>query len=133
METMSRTVSENSKIRGNSLPEIHQAWKQLTLDLAGDYEVQLAARGSLREGNLLNAMVLWCLSRGDEERRELAIWGLKALETLKDRDEPLDLRRLSAEDFGSLGGIPDQRGAGESNGRRGGEPAPPRRRSKRTG
>lgn len=102
---MSRKVSEEDKLQGNSLPEIRRAWEQATIDLKD--EVRDLVR-SLRPGNLLNAMVLWCLTQPPERRIEIARWGLRAFEGLKARDEPINLTKTSREDFGKMLGIPDE-------------------------
>lgn len=105
--SMGRSVSDEAKIQALALPEIRQAWKQAALDLQYDPEARDAARGAVRDGNLLVAWVLWCLSRPEAEQRRIAAWGLRALERLKDSDEQIDLRKISREDFGSLGGVID--------------------------
>jgi len=105
---MGRALDEGLKLQAITLPEVRQAWKQDSLDLAMDADVREATRGgALRDGNLLNAWALWVMSRPEEERKRIAIWGLRALERLKDSSEPIDLRKISREYFGSLGADTD--------------------------
>lgn len=121
---MARSISDADKIQGNSLPEIRDCWQQASLDLSREPEIREAAGGALRPGNLLNAFALWCLSRPDEERKRIAVWGLRALERIKQSDQVLDLRRMGREDFEALGGISDPAPA---------DSAKARKPSKRTG
>jgi hypothetical protein len=85
---MSRTPTEKAKIQANSLPEIRKAWWQATVDLSDDAECQ-RIDGTLRDGNLLNAFVLWCLMRPRAERDRIAREGLRAFDFLRQRDEPI--------------------------------------------
>ncbi len=105
IDRMSRTLSDEYKLQGNSLPEIRRAWEQAVLDLKD--EVRDVA-GSLRPGNLLNAFVLHCLIQSPQARLEIARFGLRAFEFLKDRDQPVDLTRTSPEDFRAMAGLLDQ-------------------------
>lgn len=132
-----RTVSEKSKLNGLSLPEIKKAWRQAALDLGSDPEITEAARGALREGNLLNAFTIWCCLQSPAQRKEIAKFGLRALEWLKERNEAVDLRGFSVETFGQHMEIADADGVEVD------EPAttpraarvrrPSKRRAKRTG
>jgi len=107
---MGRIVSgeDGAKIQANGLPEIRDALDEATIALRRLPEVREAARGSLRYGNLLLAFLLDCLTRGEAERKQAAIRGLKILEHLKDSDEQIDLRGISRQDFGAMGGDLDE-------------------------
>lgn len=121
MGSMSRTPNDKSKIQGNSLPEVVRAWKQCALDLADDSDILSATRGALRDGNLLNAFLLYCLGLEPDERKEAALRGLRTLEHLKLRDEPLDLKRFAPREIRALGAVFD-REAGEAESAKGDRP-----------
>ncbi len=129
-----RSVSDSHKIQGQSLPEIRRLWKQCALDLDSNPEIREIARGALRDGNLLNAFVLYCCMQPEDVRLRIAKFGLAALEHLKDLDEPVDLTKMSVEAFGVILGNPDQ-GEDQSTRTRKGKSTSPdeRKRQKRIG
>ena len=83
------------------MPEIKQIWKQVSLDLSESVRDVLDG-GTLRDGNLLNAFVIWCCLQPEAERLRIAKFGLKGLEMLKSRDSELDLRKLTLAEFGKM-------------------------------
>jgi hypothetical protein len=99
---MGRAVTDRDKIQGQSLPEIRKAWKQTTLDLSDDPDIREAARGTLRDGDLLCAFTIWCVLQPPEERKKIAEFGLRVLKFLKDSDKPVPLQGRTIEGFRRL-------------------------------
>ena len=64
-----RPVSDTYKLQAQSLPEIKQLWKQVSLDLSESVRDVLDG-GALRDGNLLNAFVIWCCLQPPERTVE---------------------------------------------------------------